>query len=57
MTTQPADGSDLIEVLHEAFERLRERGQSLGEAGGVRNDHAGEAVPGDDRQVRFPRPG
>jgi hypothetical protein len=47
----------LAEVLHEAFERLWERGQPPGEAGGVRTDHAGEAVPGDDRQVRFPRPG
>jgi len=47
----------LAEVLHEAFERLWERGQPLGEVGGVRTDNAGEAVPGDDRQVRFPRPG
>jgi hypothetical protein len=47
----------LAEVLHEAFERLWERGQPPGEAGGVRTDQAGEAAPGDDRQVRFPRPG
>ena len=69
MTTQPADGSDLVDrvpshytlfdrrtVLHKAFERLWERGQPPGEAG-ARTDGAGEAVPGDDRQVRFPRPG
>jgi hypothetical protein len=47
----------LAEVLHEAFERLWERGQPPGEAGGVRTDQAGETAPGDDRQVRFPRPG
>jgi HTH-type transcriptional regulator, sugar sensing transcriptional regulator len=47
----------LAEVLHEAFERLWESGQPPGEAGGVQTDNAGEAVPGDDRQVRFPRPG
>jgi hypothetical protein len=49
MTTQPADGSD--------FERLWEQGQPLGEAGGIETDTAGEAVPGEVRQVRFPRPG
>jgi hypothetical protein len=47
----------LAELLHEAFERLWERGQPPGETGAVGTDHAGEAVPGDDRQVRFPRPG
>jgi HTH-type transcriptional regulator, sugar sensing transcriptional regulator len=47
----------LAEVLHEAFERLWQRGQPLGETGGVQTDSAGEAVPGEVRQVRFPRPG
>jgi hypothetical protein len=79
MTTQPADGSDLVDRLvryglrhgaarcyvamlaPRAFRvsevSLWERGQPPGETGEVRTGHAGEAVPGDDRQVRFPRPG
>jgi hypothetical protein len=97
MTTQPADGPDLVDRLvrcglghgaarcyvampaprafrvgevarqagpprSRAYEPARslvrwDHGQPPGETGEVRTAQAGEAVPGDDRQVRFPRPG
>lgn len=58
----------LAETLHEAFERLWERGQPPGGTGSpttrtdrataIEANRAGELAPGDDdRRVRFPRPG
>jgi hypothetical protein len=68
MTTQPADGSDQDQVLGGRDRAMRAAEQEvlavaatpwepLGEAGSLQTDNAGEAVPGEVRQVRFPRPG
>jgi hypothetical protein len=56
---QVLDGRDraMRAAEHEVLAVAAMPWEPLGEAGGIKTDNAGEAVPGEVRQVRFPRPG